>query len=110
MRSLEKTVENNTNLIQLEGCLPFLGCTLILSGNDLNELKIVKYALKKILRLSRQLILENEYYLSLNISMMPPANGENEQQSPYLHSKHMERSSLLFKEVSFAKRGVIPHS
>lgn len=78
MRSLEKTVENNTNLIQLEGCLPFLGCTLILSGNDLNELKIVKYALKKILRLSRQLILENEYYLSLNISMMPPSNGENE--------------------------------
>lgn len=53
-KSLDKTIENiNTNLIELDGCLPFLGCTILLSGNDINELKLVKHALKKILRLSR---------------------------------------------------------
>ena len=63
MKSLMRKVESvNTNLIQLEGCLPFLGCTLLLSGPDMMELKLVKHALKKILRMSRQLILENEYY------------------------------------------------
>jgi hypothetical protein len=54
-------IENITHLIQLDGCLPFLGCTIILSDKDMNELKIVKHALKKMLRLSRQIILENEY-------------------------------------------------
>lgn len=54
-------IENITHLIQLDGCLPFLGCTIILSDRDINELKIVKHALKKMLRLSRQIILENEY-------------------------------------------------
>jgi hypothetical protein len=62
-KSLNKMVSAvSTNIIQLDGCLPFLGCTIMLSGDDMNELKLVKHAFKKMLRLSRQLILENEYY------------------------------------------------
>lgn len=68
IKSLKNTVENNTNLITLEGCLPFLGCTLILSGRDMNELKIVKHALKKMLRLSRQLTQEYEYLQFLGLT------------------------------------------
>jgi len=36
------------------------------------ELKILKHALKKILRMSRQLILEHEYYSVLNLLYLPP--------------------------------------
>ena len=68
---LRRNDDNNNHLIYLDGCQPFLGCTLLLSSNDINELKLVKHALKKMLRLSRQLILENEYYQVLNLVNMP---------------------------------------
>jgi hypothetical protein len=71
LKSLKNTVESNTNLIYLDGCLPFLGCTIILSGPEISELKIVKHALKKMLRLSRQLLLESEYYNFLNLAPVP---------------------------------------
>ena len=60
-------IENITHLIQLEDCLPFLGCTIILSDKEMNQLKIVKHALEKMLRLSRQIILEHEYFKFLNL-------------------------------------------
>ena len=59
---LKRSDNNDNHLIYLDGCLPFLGCTILLSSRDQQELKLVKHALKKILRLSRQLILENEFY------------------------------------------------
>lgn len=100
IKSLKNTIENNTNLIQLDGCLPFLGCTIILSGPEMNELKIVKHALKKMLRLSRQLILENEYleFLDLTPISTPKDKEDNakqhnksekDQTTPFLHYKHM---------------------
>jgi len=79
MKSLNRTVDVNTNIIQLDGCLPFLGCTILLSGQDMNELKLVKHALKKILRLSRQLILESEYYQFLDLSHCSPAVPEQKE-------------------------------
>ena len=57
MKSLNRTVDVNTNIIQLDGCLRFLGCTILLSGQDMNELKLVKHALKKILRQVQKLII-----------------------------------------------------
>ena len=29
-----------------------------------------------------------------------------ERKSPFLHNKHIERNFLIFKEISFSKRGV----
>ena len=57
-------------MIQLDGCLPFLGCTIMLTGPKMQELKLVKHALKKILRMSRQLVLESEYYQFLDLKKM----------------------------------------
>ena len=51
--NITKSVHNITNLITLEGCLEYLGCTIILSGPNMDELKLVKHCLKKMLRLSR---------------------------------------------------------
>lgn len=41
----------------------------------MHELKVVKHALKKMLRLSRQLILENEYYQVLDLVNVPNDAG-----------------------------------
>lgn len=84
---LKRNDTNDNHLIYLDGCLPFLGCTILLSSRDQQELKLVKHALKKILRLSRQLILENEFYQVLNLTTLAKntnklaitANEENQQ-------------------------------
>jgi hypothetical protein len=52
-KSVDKNVLKINNLIHIQGCLQYLGCTIVLSGDDNNELKIVKHSLKKIIRLSR---------------------------------------------------------
>lgn len=102
----ENTVEYNTDLIKIEGCLPYLGCTIVLSGKDMEELKKVKHALKKMLRFSRQLFLENEYLNFLGLSNLKKEDSKkDENESPFLHSKHMERQFLIFKELSYSKRG-----
>lgn len=118
---MNKTVEAiSSNVIQLVGCLPFLGCTILLSGQDMNELKLVKHALKKILRMSRQLILENEYYKFLDLVSVNPLKEvpiekltEPEEvdlrKSPFLHHKHLQRSFLIFKEVSYSKSNHLVH-
>lgn len=130
--ALNKNYDHDTDIIFLDGCEAFLGCTLLLSSNKMDELKVVKHALKKILRLSRQLVLEFEYYqlLSLvrvpldepsidskdrdkdkierDVSVLVRGNSEKQIQhlDQFLHQKHMERDFLIFKEVSFSKRGV----
>lgn len=82
---LKRTDNNENHLIYLDGCLPFLGCTILLSSKDQYELKLVKHALKKILRLSRQLYLENEFYQVLSLTVFPrqklTANGQEHQES-----------------------------
>ena len=56
------------------------------------------------LRLSRQIILENEYLQFLNLQMVP----NQPRTTPFLHQKHMERDFLIFKEVTFSRRGIVP--
>jgi hypothetical protein len=46
----------------LEGCQPFLGCTIIISGPDKEELKVVKKGLQKMINIARVLELEKEYF------------------------------------------------
>lgn len=46
----------------IEGCQPFLGCTIILSGSDKEELKIVKKGLQKMIKIARIIELEKEYF------------------------------------------------
>jgi 1-phosphatidylinositol-3-phosphate 5-kinase len=101
VKSLTRTVDSNdTTIIKLEGCLPFLGCTILLSGPDMNELRLVKHALKKMLRMSRQLILENEYYQFMRLAALPTSDRK----TPFLHQKHLERQFLIFKKITFANR------
>lgn len=88
----------------------------------MNELKLVKHALKKILRLSRQLILESEYYQFLDLSHVAAGTNEEDKEgeqdarnsksgrptknTPFLHDKHMERDFLIFKETTFSRRKI----
>jgi len=51
------------------------------------------------------LILENEYYSFFDlIPFEVPSLRANEDLSPFLHTKHMERNFLIFKEVSYSVR------
>ena len=77
------------------------------------ELKLVKHALKKILRMSRQLILENEYYSFFDLVPMNDLKPsietltdsiEEERVTPFLHQKHLQRNFLIFKEVTYSIR------
>lgn len=50
-----------------EGCNPILGCTLVLSGPDMEELKKVKQVLRKSLIIARNLVLERGYLLQCGL-------------------------------------------
>ena len=51
-----------TSLLSLEGCRAELGCSIVISGNDLAELKIVRNAIRKCVRTARMLFHEREYF------------------------------------------------
>ena len=46
----------------LEGCQAKLGCSIVLSGPDSQELKLVKQAIKTCLKTARILLLERELF------------------------------------------------
>jgi hypothetical protein len=59
-------ISNERNLIYFEGCNPALGCTILLSGNvqtELEELKKVKLALREMLKLARNVVLERAFLM-----------------------------------------------
>lgn len=80
------------NLILFEGCNSALGCTIVLSGpvqpepekkkskaqldvedySELSDLKKVKLALREMLKLSRNVILEKTFLYQLYISVPKP--------------------------------------
>ena len=64
----------------LEGCQAKLGCSIVLSGDDMEELKIVRKALKKCLMTARVLILEREYlrFISPDMEMFRKTEQEIE--------------------------------
>jgi|LauGreDrversion4_2_1035121.scaffolds.fasta_scaffold2982972_1 hypothetical protein len=54
------------SLIFFEGTNPALGCTILLSGNiqtEIEELKRVKKALREMLKLARNVVLERAFLL-----------------------------------------------
>ena len=57
-------VTMETSILYFEGCIPYLGCTIVLSGRDMSELKHVKGALKEMLQKARNVVLENSYLFS----------------------------------------------
>ena len=46
----------------LEGCQAKLGCSIVLSGPDLQELKRVRHAIKSCLKTARILLMEREMF------------------------------------------------
>ena len=68
----------------LEGCQAKLGCSIVLSGKDLEELKIVRKALKKCLSTARVLVLEREYlrFISPDMEMFRKTEHEIEKDNP----------------------------
>ena len=58
--SFKKEENNDPNYLFLEGCDPFLGGTIIISGPSEAELKIIKDSLKLSLKLVRNFILERD--------------------------------------------------
>lgn len=57
----------------LDGCYQKLGCSIVLSGPDVNELRTVRHALIKCLKYARILFLEREYlnFLRPNLKYQP---------------------------------------
>ena len=59
-----KYVSQDRSLIYFEGTNPALGCTILISGNipsELEELKKVKTALREMLKLARNVVLERAF-------------------------------------------------
>jgi hypothetical protein len=59
-------ISNDKTLLFSEGTQPALGCTILLSGNkayELEELKKVKEALREMLKVARNVVLERAFLL-----------------------------------------------
>lgn len=82
----------------LEGCEPFLGCTIILSGASMEELKIVKKAFQKMITIARVLVLEKDY---LNFIQSSRASFNK---TPFLVKKHLERDYIVLQLVQYSKK------
>jgi hypothetical protein len=111
-------------LLCLEGCRSELGCTIIISGNDTDELKRVRHALKRCIGLARSLYLEREYlkFIKPDLTLMNLRKEsesmqfddlatsrysinevpETKLQAPFLFDKMIERQSLIFEHFSLA--------
>lgn len=71
---------DTTSLMFLEGCQAKLGCSIVLSGPDTKELKIVRRAIKTCLRTARILLLEREFFRFIvpEIDCFKPTDIEEE--------------------------------
>jgi hypothetical protein len=68
-------VTNDRSLIYFEGTNPALGCTILISGNraiENEELKKVKTALREMLKLARNVVLERAFLFQLNCAIPKP--------------------------------------
>lgn len=72
-RENNAVVKDQTSLMCLDGCYQKLGCSIVLSGPDVMELKMVRHALIKCLKYARILFLEREYlnFLRPNLKVRP---------------------------------------
>lgn len=90
-------VSNDKSLIYFEGTNPALGCTILISGNlsiEIDELKKVKQALREMLKLARNVVLERAFLSQLNCSIPKPHYDEKGQMvvadSPFLVTRNIQ--------------------
>ena len=110
-------IDQNKQIIFFEGCNPVLGCTIILSGpfNEKKDstaealpisefsgfLKLLKvqWQLRKMLYMSRNVILEREFLYQLKIN--PQA-----EETPYLVTRNIKNRSTLVLYKVMIKKGL----
>ena len=61
-KASHQSLTESTSLMFLEGCQAKLGCSIVLSGPDLRELKRVRHAIKSCLKTARILLMEREMF------------------------------------------------
>jgi hypothetical protein len=103
-RENNAVVKDQTSLMCLDGCYQKLGCSIVLSGPDVMELKTVRHALIKCLKYARILFLEREYlnFLRPNLKIQPSIHPEllldlpsDSPHSP-LNNEDLINSSMIF--------------
>ena len=106
-------VSKDRNLLYFEGTNPILGCTILLSGNrDLEEkeLQDVKTALREMLKLARNVVLERAFLDQINSQIPKPINDERGNllpvNSPFLITKNIKNRSILVLNKVIMKKGV----
>lgn len=89
-------ISKNRSLVIFEGTNPALGCTILISGNmqdEIDELKKVKQALREMLKLARNVVLERAFLLQLNCHIPKPVYNEdgslNVGESPFLVTRNI---------------------
>lgn len=84
----------NQSLIYFDGCKPWYGSTICLSGPNDRYLNTIKKYLMKVLKYSRDLVLEKEYLF------LSDADSLNQDISPYLISKMpIGKNSLKYTQI-----------
>ena len=106
-------VSKDRTLLYFEGTNPILGCTILLSGNrDLEEkeLQDVKLALREMLKLARNVVLERAFLDQINCHIPRPIYDErgilNSFVSPFLITKNIKNRSILVLNKVIMKKGV----
>jgi hypothetical protein len=108
-----KMVSKDKTLLYFEGTNPILGCTILLSGNrdfDEKELQDVKSALRDMLRLARNVVLERAFLDQINFQVPRPLHDERGNlipaNSPFLITKNIKNRSILVLNKVIMKKGV----
>ena len=82
------------SLIYFDGCKPWYGSTICLSGPNNRYLKTIKKYIRKVLKYCRDLVLEKEYLF------ISDGDSKDGVQSPYLLPKvGFEKNSLKYVKV-----------
>ena len=106
-------VSKDRTLLYFEGTNPILGCTILLSGNrevEEKELQEVKLALREILKLARNVVLERSFLDQINCQVpRPPPGRQNDHDYELTVSDHknIKNLSLLVLNKVIMKKGVI---
>jgi hypothetical protein len=103
-------VSKDRTLLYFEGTNPILGCTILLSGNrevEEKELQEVKLALREILKLARNVVLERSFLDQINCQVPRPLLDDKVTTiSPYLITKNIKNRSMLVLNKVIMKKGV----
>jgi hypothetical protein len=103
-------VSKDRTLLYFEGTNPILGCTILLSGNrevEEKELQEVKLALREILKLARNVVLERSFLDQINCQVPRPLLDDKvTTTSPYLITKNIKNRSMLVVNKVIMKKGV----